>query len=82
MAEDRHLLPDRDARSRGRGVAESDRLAEAAKRADVGVYHLAATSAPSGRAVVQKPGRYVRVWGAKRQELNLSEVQVFPSLSH
>jgi hypothetical protein len=57
-------------------------LAEAAKRADVGVYHLAATSAPSSKAVVQKPGRYVRVWGAKRQELNLSEVQVFPSLSH
>lgn len=57
-------------------------LAEAAKRADVGVYHFAATSAPSGRAVVQKPGRYVRVWGAKRQELNLSEVQVFPSLGH
>jgi hypothetical protein len=57
-------------------------LAEAAMRADVGVYHLAAASAPNGRAVVQKPGRYVRVWGAKRRELNLSEVQVFPSLGH
>lgn len=54
-------------------------LSEATKRADIAVYRFKSDGA-SAKAAVERQGRYVRIWSTKRQELNLAEVQVFPSL--